>query len=352
MAGRKPKMNWYESRGQWCVTVGGKLHPLGTDETTARQQFDFLTGRAEMGHPAVNANPAYTEIADRWLEHVHGTFAADRFRICTARLEEFCNVIGKGRRVKELRPEHIKRWLEPKKLAPGTRRLYSAMILASLNWAASRKVGLIARNPLRGLVELPEGASRGGDAVWPAATYKKVLEVANPAFADMVRILAWTGARPSTVCKVEARHYLSHLRLWDVEDMYKGRVSKRKYVRRIWLSPPAVVLVERLNRIYPDGPIFRNSKGKPWTPDTLGVYLYQMQNKFTPTKNLDWPAGLRMYGLRHTFATAFIRQHPDKLEYLRELLGHRDLKMIRRHYGHLFDEHAAIHNTLDDFKVF
>lgn len=50
-----------------------------------------------------------------------------------------------------------------------------------------------------------------------------------------------------------------------------------------------------------------------------------------------------MYGLRHTFATNFIKDHPDKLEYLRELLGHKDLKMIRKHYGHLFDEHKAMH---------
>jgi hypothetical protein len=101
------------------------------------------------------------------------------------------------------------------------------MILACLNGAASRKVGLIARNPLGGLLELPEVESRGGDAVWPKATFEMVCKAANPAFADMVRILAWTEARPSTVCKEEARHYIASLKLWDVEDLYRGRRSKR-----------------------------------------------------------------------------------------------------------------------------
>jgi integrase len=57
-----------------------------------------------------------------------------------------------------------------------------------------------------------------------------------------------------------------------------------------------------------------------------------------------------VYGLRHTFATRFIVQYPDKLEHLRELLGHRDLTMIRKHYGHLFDENAALHTVLSDLK--
>jgi hypothetical protein len=44
-------------------------------------------------------------------------------------------------------------------------------------------------------------------------------------------------------------------------------------------------------------------------------------------------------------------QHPDNFEYLRELLGHKDLKMIRKHYGHLFDESAALHEVLADMKT-
>ena len=66
---------------------------------------------------------------------------------------------------------------------------------------------------------------------------------------------------------------------------------------------------------------------------------------------INLPDGLSVYGLRHTFATQFIVQHPDKLEYLRELLGHKDLKMIRKHYGHLFDESAALHGVLADMKT-
>jgi integrase len=352
MAGRIPKLNWTPSLDQYTATIRGKLHRLGRDEDGAKQQFEFLVGKAEFDEPA-DVNPPFAEIADRWLTHVERTFSAGRFRNAKARLQEFTDFAGKGIRVRELRPNQIDLWLAPKELTDGTRRLYAAVILAALNWAASKKVRLIAANPLKGTVTLPEGESRGEGAVWPEAVYKLVLKVSNPAFADVVKILAWTGARPGTMCNVEARHYRKSLQLWDVEDMYVHRVSRKKYTKRIWLGHPgAVDLVERLNAKYPEGPIFRNSLGGPWTPETLRVYLDNLKNKFTATKDLDWPDGLVLYGLRHTFATHWLRTHPNEIEYLRVLLGHRDYKMIFKHYGHLIDQHAAINSKLSGMMVF
>lgn len=227
------------------------------------------------------------------------------------------------------------------------------MILAPLNWAAKAKEkgggGLIPRNPLKGRLKLPEGESRGGEAVWSEKVYKQVLKYANTAFADVVRILRWTGCRPNLVCKVTAKHYNPQTRTWDVADLYKG--NSRKGIKRVWLPEQARELVLKLNVKHPQGPIFLNGYGKPWNPDALQIYLYNMMHKFVETAKLKWPPGLCVYGLRHTFATDFIRQHPDKLEYLREVLGHKDLEMIRRHYGHLIDEHAAIHDILADLNM-
>ncbi|MBY0512861.1 MAG: hypothetical protein K2P78_03000, partial [Gemmataceae bacterium] len=72
--------------------------------------------------------------------------------------------------------------------------------------------------------------------------------------------------------------------------------------------------------------------GDPWTPATLGVYLFQLRHKFKDTKKLEWPEDLFLYGLRHTFATAFLGEYPNEIEYLRVLLGHRNYKMIFKHY--------------------
>jgi len=367
MAGRKPKLNWTPSRDQYTTTIDGEFHLLGSDKTKAEQQFRYLLNKADLGE-VVDKNPCFAQIADQWLDFVHKHHAPERYRLCKGRLDEFVEFVGAGLRVRDLRASRVEAWIEAKKkltekvkvkgrrktqvASPGTERGYKGIILACLNWAAGPKVRLIASNPIKGLLVLPEGEARGGDVVWKQEVYDQVVRMANPAFADIVRILALTGARPSTVCAVEARHFRADMKLWDVEDMYKTRLHKKKYVKRIWLLPEALELVRKKNAENPTGPIFRNARGLPWNPDALGIYLYQMQTKFLATKDLKWPDNLCMYGLRHTFATKFIASNPDKLEYLRELLGHKDMKMVRKHYGHLFDEHAAIHKVLDEFKVF
>lgn len=46
----------------------------------------------------------------------------------------------------------------------------------------------------------------------------------------------------------------------------------------------------------------------------------------------------------------FITQHPDKLEYLREMMGHKNPTMLCKHYVHLIDSNKEIHSTLKDFN--
>src|SRR5208282_620498 len=88
MAGRTPKLNWTASRNQYTTTIHGKLHHLGTDEENARQEYQFLIGKADMGE-AGNASLTFAEIADRWLTHVQQTYSLERYRLCAARLNEF-----------------------------------------------------------------------------------------------------------------------------------------------------------------------------------------------------------------------------------------------------------------------
>jgi integrase len=295
MAGRIPALNWTRSRGQYTVTISGKFHLLGTDKDAAEQQYRFLLNKHDLGE-LVSMNSGFAEVADLWLEHVQNNFSATRYRLCKARLEEFIKFVGTDMRVKELRANHVNRWIDTRNLKPGTNRLYKATILAALNWAAGKKVRLLVANPLKGMLELPEGDSRGGEVVWPKAVFDQVIRVAHPAFTNVVRMLAWTGARPSTICQVEAKHYRPHLRLWDVEELYKKRKSNRKYVRRIWLPEQAIEIVEKLNHDNPCGPIFRNSHGNPWRSETLGVYMFQLQHKFTESKKLNWPQDFAFMG--------------------------------------------------------
>ncbi len=121
--------------------------------------------------------------------------------------------------------------------------------------------------------------------------YTQVLENANPAFGDVVRILRWTGCRPNLVCRVEARHYNPTTKTWDVTDLYES--GSKKGVKRVWLPEQGRELVLVQNANHPDGPIFRNANGGPWNCDALQIYLYNMMTKFKDTKTLDLPKGFR-----------------------------------------------------------
>lgn len=350
---RTPKLNWTSSRAQYTVTFDGKFHLLGADKEEAEKKYRWLLQQKNLGG-SLDTNPQFAEIADLWLEHAMNNHCAKRYSVSKRIITDFVLFFGETKRINDLRPIVIEDWIVNKSnvTKPGSQRQYKAVILACLNWAASRKVRLIPHNPIKGLIELPEGGSRGGDAVWTDKTYNMVIKYSNPAFADVVKILLMTGARPITICKVESIHYQKELKLWDFTSEKSKISNNRKNVRRIWLSPDAIDLVEELNKRHPEGPIFRNSNNEPWTPDSLGVYFYNLRYKFLATRNLEWQKGISLYGLRHTFATNFIKKQPSRLEFLREMMGHKDLEMIRKHYGHLFDEHEAMHEVLKTLKPF
>jgi integrase len=311
--------------------------------------------KADLGEPA-DHNPRFRVLADQWLHHVALTYSRDRHRLCVAQLRSFTEFVGREITIKQLRGSQVQEWVDglTDVKSAGTRSLYKATVVAVLNWAVREK--LIARNPIKGEVKFEEGRSRGRECVdaWSKAVFDHVLAVASSAFADLVQILAYTGARPSTIRKVEARHWNPATNTFDVEDLYRDRASKVKYVRRVWVTlPEARELIDRKLKEHPEGALFRDSHGEPWSDTAPGVYLFHLRNKFQKSVEFDWPAGLCLYGLRHLFAARFIEHHKgDKLELLRVILGHKDLKMIRKHYGHLYDQHKAIHETVTGMRLF
>jgi integrase len=350
MRGRKPKLNWTPCHGQYTVTIDKRLHRLGTDQAVAERQYRFLMTKAELAEP-VSSTPTFGEIADAWLEHVSTTMDKERYRLCKGRINEFIAFLGSDIRVKDMRPAHVEGWIASRTTlkSSGTKRLYKAMILAALNWGASSKVRMIAANPLKGRIELPEGQSRGGEAVWPQEIFDHVIAESNPRYVDFLHALAWTGARPSTVRKIEAKHYNARLKVWDTEEIYRGRLSRKKIVKRVWLNPDMVALVERLNKEWQEGPIFRSANGKPFPADSNYLVLFKLKERLKRHGH-PLPDGITLYGLRHTWASRFLVEYPDKIEFLREMLGHRDTTMIVKHYGHLIDQHKAMHSVLKDFK--
>jgi integrase len=99
----------------------------------------------------------------------------------------------------------------------------------------------------------------------------------------------------------------------------------KKRVRVIFLSPAATEILRRLVAARPEGNLFRNVDGNPWTVDAVNCRFGRLKAKL----------GRRFaaYDLRHGFADRKLAEGLDVLT-VAGLLGHKDGSMLFRHYEH------------------
>lgn len=347
----KNTLKFVPSWRQWVGRIGGKMIRLGTDEDAARRKFDWLC-RQSGDAPPVDPHATLGDVAASYVQWVAEKFPG-RKKLVKEQLTKFVLFADAATPVHTLKAKTVDEWIAQRELADGTIRLYKAIILACLNWAArplSKGGGeMIHENPLRGKLHLPETQSRGAESVWTKETFDQVCYFGSDAFVRVVKFLAWTGCRPSLLCRLEARHYNAKMGRMDVIDLAQ---SRKKLIPHLRLNDGARLMVEELVKENKGGKLFKNSFGGDWRSEALQIYLTNLMKKFKETKKLAWQPNLTVYGLRHTFATAYLAEFPNEIEYLRVLLGHKDYKMILKHYGHLVDGHSAVSDRLKGFDPF
>ena len=106
-------------------------------------------------------------------------------------------------------------------------------------------------------------------------------------------------------------------------DESKGELESRV----IYMIPKAKAIVDRLAKENPTGVVFRNSKGTPWTKNSIKCRLTRITKK----------VGFRViaYGARHSWATnALVDGGVDPIS-VAHLMGHRDTTMVSRVYSHI-----------------
>ncbi len=181
--------------------------------------------------------------------------------------------------------------------------------------------------PLRGL-EKPTQDS--GKDVIPADDWRSIMAaVEDQEFRDLLNTLWESGARPDEIRRAEWRHFERNRRClvfpWQEA---KGR-RKSKKDRVIHLRDEAFEIVQRLALKRRDGPLFRNTDGKPWLSNTI----VERCARLSETSGIKFTA----YQIRHTFATRMHAAGVDR-KTAADLMGHRDTKMLDRIYTHPADE--------------
>lgn len=397
-----PKPFFKAKRNTWYVERGRTQHALGKhpdnlplpvkkggvwqappEITQAFYRLMAARPEGEETSPSVREVPGRErrqlalEVFDEFLEWCRKHREAATYVWYRDRIQSFVATVPRSLAVADLRPIHVERWVDAHPdWSASHQRGGKVAVQRAFSWA--EKMGLVAVSPLRHL-EKPEAGKR--EQTVSPEEYKALLKRYPDSFGELLRMAWHTGARPQESVRIEARHVdLAARRVTLPPREAKG---KKRY-RVIYLDDHALALVARLVAGRPEGPIFRNADGEPWTAWAVNNRFCRLQlargreelrrEGFAPDP--DAVAGLAatlprtrtvkgrtvekspgdlarearkklqsaearkrggkfcLYAFRHTFATRLLTAGVDSLT-VSTLLGHVDGTMLARVYQHL-----------------
>lgn len=265
-----PKPFFKKGRGVWYVEIDRKQINLGPHKDAAFAQYHKL-----MAEPRKRQAPSGTvlEVVDTFLEWCQTRRAPDTYEWYRFRLQalavwlqhHYPNIAAR-----DLREFHIDEWLDTfNELASGSRRNYCRAIKRAMRWA--KKKGRIDSNPIAEM-ELPSGGKR--ETVISEGEWENVLNVVSDrCFRDLLIVTWETGCRPQESLIVEARHVDVDNQRW----VFPESEAKTDVPRVVYLTDEALDICKRRMHSHPTGPLFRNTRGKPWTTDAVSCAFTRIQ---------------------------------------------------------------------------
>jgi integrase len=132
-----------------------------------------------------------------------------------------------------------------------------------------------------------------------------------------------------------ALHFLIGIHsLWIFPPRRHKTGKKTGKPRVVYLTPPVVKLCQMLAARRPEGPLFLNTRGKPWTRNAVRIRFRNLRKRFPALK------GVTAYCYRHDFATQGL-MNGLTIAQMQELLGHTSPAMLS-FYSHLGQQAQAM----------
>jgi integrase len=151
----------------------------------------------------------------------------------------------------------------------------------------------------------------------------------TPSFRPLVRAALLTGCRAGELLALRAGDFdVSSKTLLIAE-------SKSGKPRHVPLAPAGIALFDDLTAGRPSkDPVFARADGSPW----YRVAIIRAMHEACAVANISPSA--TFHTLRHTFCSHLISRRVPLL-FVASALGHRDARMVERHYGHLAPSQVA-----------
>ncbi len=312
---RKPKPFFRKFTQSWYVTLKGTQIPLGKNEEQAWQKYHEMMAKQDQ---IIDGFGTVSELFDGYLDWLEQKRSQATYSKARHYLSLFVTHIGVGMRVATIRGRHVSQWLDTKSWTPTTQNDAASLIQRAFNWAV--KFEYLDRSPVAVIEDKPQRQRR--EVVYSAKEWGEIRSlVTDQPFGDLLDFLWETGCRPIEARTMEKKHL-------DLEAglvVFPPSEAKGKRNERvIFLTDAAREICER--NLREEGPLLRNTKGRPWTKDAINCRFQRLKKK------LDRP--LCAYGIRHSYATEGLINGIDSLT-LSQLLGHQDTSTISRTYAHL-----------------
>jgi integrase len=248
-------------------------------------------------------------------------------------LEPFVRTWGNAR-VGRLRKQHVLTWVKAKKYNPTSAAKAIGVLKRAFNWAVEEEH--IPRNPVAH-VRKPRPQTR--DRTLTPDERKLILDsIRDEAFRQFVMALSSTGCRPGEVARVTAADADLVNGLWVLR-RHKTQAKTGK-PRTVYLCAEALALTRLLAAQPPDGPLFLNSRGRPWTRNAVRIRFRRLRARFPQLK------GVVAYTFRSTFATDALEGGvPDTT--VSTLLGHTNTATLHRFYARLSHRVGHLKNAAE-----
>ncbi|SFI92486.1 tyrosine-type recombinase/integrase [Planctomicrobium piriforme] len=332
MAQVKP---WYRKfNDTWYVQVGSRQIPLAKGKRNRHEAYQRFIQLMAQQDPAEVDDPAKINLAsmsDAFLDWAKRHLSRRTYEWYQLYLQMFCDLYG-TKKVLELKPLHVTRWLDGhENWGQTSRRSAITSVKRMLNWAADE--GYIPNNPLRGLKRPPCGKRV---VLISDEQHQQMLEASDKYFRPFLQALRETGARPGEITNVTAADVDLERRLWVLKEHKTAYKTERP--RLILMTDSMLALTRERIEQWPEGPLFRNKLGQPWTVNSVRLRMQRLR------KVLNLPANIVAYAYRHTYTTNGLANGVP-VATMAELLGHSDTKMISAHYSHLSQRLDHLHQA-------
>jgi integrase len=328
--------------GAWYAQIRGVQTRLAGPDATLAEAYEALYARlAEKPAERPQRQPAALSVRDvlsLFLTHCKAAVSRDELKQVT--LEGYVRYLERAKTrlgtivAAELRPHQVEDWVNAKPPGWGPTSRYNAItaIKAAFNWA--RKAGHMDSSPI---ADMDRPRPKRREEILTGKQVATLLKACQGrALHDLIVALRETGCRPGEVCRLEGTGVDLDSRTWEVGN--KTEHATGEETRTVYLTDLMVDLSRRLMERWPEGPIFRNERGRPWTRSGYGHEVRKLA------------AALKMgpeavaYSLRHLYVTDGLEKGIPPAT-LAELVGHKDVTMIMRIYNKLKKRTEHLHEA-------